>query len=441
MPYSISSLSFLASLERRRKATEGRVMSRRTALESELLKQVVRFYLDSGDFNGIGLRRLLETHGPDALEIVKILVQKQTLEVISGSWDLPYIKRMPVPAISKQLEVLQPPRTEDVCVYPATKYMKRALPRNCFQNRPFTRLLALGHPQLEPMFFELGVLYRYQSDPRYSFEFRDLAGHIVITDKYYRSREMPVSDKVLIEHFGLGSNPKGERVAVVFLRYLSPLTARHQQHWDSHRVKANCKVESNYYLRSICGQWTDGISVYAALLKEILHINKMCDLIGLPHLFIRDFSDDPPKGFGLLMKPTSEEYFAFVHTLDKLISENLNPRFFEAQGLSLNNDETNERKGTLSLLKDWLTKRIRLEDADGPAKIVAPLRQVRKERQPRAHSVVPDDFSRKYQRRKQELIKDVYISISNVRILFQTHPDARNYEFPESLDPKNIVSY
>jgi hypothetical protein len=416
-------------------------MSRRIALESELVKEVVQHYLNSGDFNGVGLFALVQGRDPEALDTVRNLVQRNILEIVSEKWDFPVIKRTAGRDISAQLEVLQPGNLTAICVYPTVKCMLRALPRSYAGNRPFRRLLALGHPQLEPMFFELGVLHRYQADPRYIFDFKDLAGHISITDTHYRSREMPGADKVLVSSFGMGKCPRGGRAVVVFLRYLSPLTSRHQLHWASHRLRGKCRVESNYYRRSVYGEWTKGISVYAAILQEFLHINKMCALIGLPQLFKRDFVDEPPKGFGLLMKTTREEYLAFVHTLDKLISENLNPDFFMAQGISLTDAETGDRKGTLRLLQEWMATKIRMEDSSGVATIMKSLKLVRGERQPRAHAIVRDDFSPKYQAMKEELIRDVYTSIYNIRCFFQTHPAVRTYEFPDALDSKNIASY
>jgi hypothetical protein len=416
-------------------------MSRRSELEGELVEKVAQRYLDSGDFNGVSLAALLKGRGSKALDAVRNLVQQNILEIVAENWDFPYIKRMAARDTSAQLDVLQPDNASTICVYPTVKCMSRALPRSYAGNRPFTRLLALGHPQLEPMFFELGVLHRYRADPRYMFDFKDLAGHISITDKHYRSREMSGADKALVSNFGLGTCPRGGRVVVVFLRYLSPLTSRHQQHWASHRMRGKCKVESNYYRRCVYGEWTKGISVYAAIVQEFLQINKMCALIGLPQLFKRDFVDEPPKGFGLLMKTTREEYLGFAHTLDKLISENLNPDFFAAQGISLIDHEKNERKGSLRLLQDWLTRKIRIEDANGIATIMKPLRRVRGERQPRAHAVLRDDFSPKYQTMKEELIGEAYTSIANIRRFFQTHPAAQSYQFPDALDPHNIVSY
>jgi hypothetical protein len=60
----------------------------------------------------------------------------------------------------------------------------------------------LGHAQLEPIFFRLAVLVRYQSDPRYLFRFDGLSGHISVKEGAFKSRDMDDADKVLLETFG-----------------------------------------------------------------------------------------------------------------------------------------------------------------------------------------------------------------------------------------------
>jgi hypothetical protein len=414
-------------------------MARLSKPARAFLREVVSHYLESHDFNGIPFEHLVHRRTGDAINIVADLVQRGLVEVSSGNWDNPHIKRLPLPQVQDQLAAL---RTGNfVCLYPSIKCMRRAIPRNLHRTKPFTRLLALGHPQLEPMFFELSVLRRYQSDPRYSFEFWGLDGNISLTEEYYRSREVPSADKILIQTFGLASNAKRERLVTVFLRYLSTLSARHQGHWSSHRIRQRgCKVEFNYGRRSIFGEFTDGISVYTALLDEIARINKLCDAIGWPHLFRQDFSDEPPKGFGLLMNTTKQEYLNFAHLLDKIISENLDYDFFDAQNIAPM-EGNNTRKGSLRRLEEWLQRDIHIEGENGAATILAPLRAARKARQPTAHSVVIDEFSPKYQRLKEELVTNVYVAIWNVRLLIQTHPRAAGFETHREPDPGDIVVY
>ena len=425
-----------------------------------LLNRIIDFYLNSSDFNGIRVNVILGDSGPDALKTLKKLVERGLVEVYSSEYDNPHIKRLSALSIPQQLRFLDAADGEEqVCLFPSVKTMRRRVPSNKYRTKPFSRFLALGHPQLEPLFFQLGVLGRYQSDPRYIFGFDNLGGHISVKTAHYKGREMAEADKVGLETFGLGTSPKGHRVIVTFPRYLASMSSRHQQHWDSYRVHGKSTIERNYALRGIWGQWTDGVSVYDALLAEVFHINQMCQLIGLPRLFRRDYSretrgdedDSPlyePKGFGLLLVPTKKHFLEFAQILDKIISENLNADFFAAQHLKLEEKNTKEngevvavQKGTLRLLEEWLTKYIRIEGEDGPAKVIAPFKDVRKLRQTPAHKFVDDEFSIKYQDKKQQLITEVYRSVSNIRMFFQTHPKAQAYQFPDHLKPEHLVVF
>jgi hypothetical protein len=435
-------------------------MPTRVSKATAVLNRIVEFYLSSHDFNGIRANVLLEGLEPDPLETLKKLVSRGLVEVYSSAYDNPYIKRLPALSIPQQLGFLESADGEaHVCLFPSVKAMRRRLPSSKYRTKPFSRFLALGHAQLEPVFFQFGVLGRYQSDPRYIFRFDGLDGHISVKTADYKGRGMPEADKVGLETFGLGTSEKGHRVIVTFPRYLSTISSRHQQHWDSYRVRGKSTMEMNYGLRALWGEWTEGVSVYDALLAELFHINKMCQLIAVPNLFRRDYSRetrsedsdsplDEPKGFGLLMVPTKKHFLEFAQVLDKIIAENLNSDFFAAQHLELeekatrrNGDVLVTQKGTLRLLEEWLTKYIRIEGESGPAIIVAPLKEVRKLRQSPAHKFVDDEFSIQYQDKKQKLIADVYRSVSNIRRFFQTHPKASNYNFPDHLKPEHLVIF
>jgi hypothetical protein len=435
-------------------------MPTRVSKATAVLNRIVEFYLSSHDFNGIRANVLLGNTEPDTLETLKKLVNLGFVEVYSSAYDNPYIKRLPALSIPQQLGFLESTKGEThVCIFPSVKTMRHRLPSSKYRTKPFSRFLALGHAQLEPVFFQFGVLSRYQSDPRYIFRFDGLDGHISVKTADYKGRGMPKADKVGLETVGLGTSAKGHRVIVTFPRYLSSMSSRHQQHWDSYRARGEAKMEMNYGLRALWGEWTEGVSIYDALLGEIFHINQMCRLIGVPDLFRRDYSRetrsenddsplDEPKGFGLLMVPTKKRFLEFAQVLDKIIAENLNLDFFAAQHLELeektarrNGDVVVTQKGTLRLLEEWLRKYIRIEGENGSAIIVAPLKQVRKLRQSPAHKFVNDEFSIQYQDRKQKLIADVYRSVSNIRRFFQTHPKASSYKFPDHIKPENLVVF
>jgi hypothetical protein len=164
-------------------------MSRRVSKTTTLLNRIIDFYLNSSDFNGIRANVILEDSGPDSLETLKKLVARGLVEVYSSAYDNPYIKRLPALSISQQLGFLEAANGEEhVCLFPSVKTMRRRLPSNKYRTKPFSRFLALGHAQLEPVFFQLGVLGRYQSDPRYIFNFNGLDGHISVKADAPRTR-------------------------------------------------------------------------------------------------------------------------------------------------------------------------------------------------------------------------------------------------------------
>ena len=133
-------------------------MFRRTHLESKLLEEIVNYYLKSRDFNGIPLDLLLKNQNREGIDVLKRLVRNGLVEVISDAWDNPCIKRLPARKITKQIEVLEIKPAEPAFLYPTKKHMRTVIDPRFYQDRPFTRLLALANPQIEPMFFELRAL-------------------------------------------------------------------------------------------------------------------------------------------------------------------------------------------------------------------------------------------------------------------------------------------
>ena len=88
----------------------------------------------------------------------------------------------------------------------------------------------------------------------------------------------------------------------------------------------------------------------------------------------------------------------FVHLLDKMLSENMNKRFFTGD---VPLEETIHRRdgrievrqrGTLTVLDEWLHKTVRFQDEAPYRAIIGPLRQIRKLRQRPAHAVLRDDY-------------------------------------------------
>src|SRR5713226_7850985 len=97
----------------------------RTPLGSLLLKEIADSYVNSSDFNGRSLDNVLRER-PGALETLKTLVSSGLVEVYSGEYDNPHIKRLHALSVEQQLRFLTGTNAEaSVCLYPSIKYMRR----------------------------------------------------------------------------------------------------------------------------------------------------------------------------------------------------------------------------------------------------------------------------------------------------------------------------
>ncbi len=87
-------------------------------------------------------------------------------------------------------------------------------------------------------------------------------------------------------------------------------------------------MDKDYFAGSFLGKFTKGRSIYEAFLEEEKQINLLSRIIGKPPLFKKEYEFIPH--FSVLPRPTVRYYNAFIHLLDKLISENINKKFLKA---------------------------------------------------------------------------------------------------------------
>lgn len=339
--------------------------------------------------------------------------------------------------------------TESICAYPTTAVLQAVVDLTEYNDRPFAKRLALGEPQLlPPLYFDLTVLETYYNDPRYHFEFYDYGGSIGISSEHYESEDTAEKDKVVLQRFGLGYDEKGNRVAVGFLRDLSRLSPEHQLVWSTFLRTDNCKMVDDYYRTNILGEWIEGNSVYSAFLQEQIVINEMAQLMGRPPLFRKTFDERRPKEFSTFLRPTSKNYQNFIHVLDKLLSDNMNKEFFgndvPLEDRIERRDGTFEvrKRATLSLLEDWLRKRVRLKDDTVFDETMRPLKEVRELRSKGpAHRLQEDRYDREYHRKQDELMKRVYGALRTLRLMLAIHPRSRECKVPEWLYEGRIKVY
>jgi hypothetical protein len=361
----------------------------------------------------------------------------------------PYILRIPQPDTQRQIALMKSEALHTFCVYPSAKILVNRKDLGSFADKPFTRRLALGEAQLIPVFFELSVLEAYYRDPRYHFHYGDMDGRIVITDKAFRSAQVDDRDKILLDTFGIGYDECRNRVVIAYLRYLSILSPEHQQIWNAHVVRCPCVMNSDYERATLYGVWPEHHSAYQAFLAEMVEINKLSVVINKPSLFRDDFSAGRPLGLHPMLRPTGRNLQEFVHLLDKMLSENVDRDFFK-NDIPL--EEEHQRgdgkiqvvpRGTLALLKDWISTRYRDADgADVSDEIVESFKRIRKLRQKPAHEIQQDNFDIALPGQQDKLLLDVLQALQKLRWVLMSHPVVRGkYKPPDWLDGDKIVMY
>ena len=160
---------------------------------------VASFFLESGDFNGIPFEALAQKLRLSADELDQAL--KSALA--SGEVELsfasktgnPHIKRLPSEPVEVQIGLLGTVDTRGICVYPNPSTMSIVIGQE-YDDRPYTKRLALVEAQLIPCFFELAIFERYFRDPRFECWFGDSNGNVTIGDNAYLSDETQEKDKV-----------------------------------------------------------------------------------------------------------------------------------------------------------------------------------------------------------------------------------------------------
>lgn len=412
-------------------------------IESKILQEIVEFFVNSHDFNGIPLHTLAATLtlNENQLKIALANLIRDDKISINFDSDNPHILRRPALAIEDQLDKFADPDFIYTCAYPTTAVLTKRVKRAKYKGRPFSLRLAHGEPQLFFVSFDLSVLEMYRNDPRYSYSNNDIGGSISIHDDV----GVLERDQVFLQTFGFSYDANYNRAVAVFLRYLAHLSPEHQQIWAAKVLEGDYKLHPDYFGSTILGEWYEGISVFEALLEELHVINEMCNLIGRPTLFRSEFREGKkPKEFSFLIRPTLDEFNSFIHTLDKVISENLRKEFFlsdipfEREEIRRDGKIVVSQKGTIQLLDDWLKLKFRTNDPTPLVEMIDTFKEIRKLRQKPAHAANEDIFDQKYYHQQRDIIKRVYVAVSTLREIFSKHPQAREYKIPDCLKTGTI---
>ena len=393
-----------------------------TCRELELIENVVKRYLESGDFNGYRVTPDLDA------ELIRSLIADGKLELhCEDRHPNPSIRAFPAEEIREQIGKIH---HVDGCLYPTPEYLKEHVPTD--PERPFTTMLARGAAQLEFRAFDLSVLEFYRNDPRYYYNTDDINGTISVRDEHSELRE---SDKVFLQTFGYCYDEDTNRAVAVFLKYLHGLTPEHQRIWQAKLIDRKHRLHPDYR-RVISGEFRERLSIYDALLSEQQQINLMAEKLDKPPLFRTTYEAScRPKGFGILIRPTQKAYEDFVHMLDKLMSDNLNRDFFKGD-LEVSETATKQSGETLTIpipTIRLLEQRFEGATSSNKAMMLGTFRKIRRLRMQPAHVLLDDDqFDQKFLKDQLALIQDAYFAVRTIRSLFETHLGIE-HEVPEWL--------
>ena len=430
-------------------------------MKKEIEKKVYDFFAESSDFNGIPLRQIsgdLEIEYKNSIDYIKELVQDDKVTIQSSS--NPHIIYSRLYPIDIQLKILEDAKNWTVetkkygevslsfentdypiCLYPSQNSLKNDRNLDEFGEAIYSKALALAEPQLTPRFFEIEVLERYANDPRFDFNFEDYSGRI---SAKYNDNEKPMvrdEDDVFLKTFGLGFDEKDNRLAVVYLRYLSDLTPEHQVYWKNKETFGDCKVLEEYHENTIKGNWSFSYSIFSAFIGEMTCLNNIAQTIFSKPLFRKNYDEDKrPKEFTFFFTPTLKNYNDFVLLLDKMISDNINKDFFKDKVdfydySELHNGMVERKpKGTLRIFEEWLGGIFRAEQNGELKKLFKHLKKIRRERQNPAHRISENEYDKKYIELQKKLINEAYHSIKGLRHIFYQHPKAQDFEIPDWIE-------
>lgn len=390
-------------------------------------------YFSSGDFNGMpiyGLEGIFDIHSEEFKASIRKAIDDEILTArFDGNPHIRAFSKIPKDKILEAFDSSEYP--SHICLYPHEKRLAGSDRLSKYSEAPYELELAKGAGQLDFRTFDLSVLEYYRNDPRYSYHTDFIHGYISITDEYFESDSIPEHDQVLLQTFGFAYDDDLNRYVAVFLRYLANLSPEHQKVWAAKEVKGDIKLHPDYYASSILGSWGSRMSIFRAFTEELRIINKMSDLIGKPTLFRDDYCNETPKEFGFLLRPTQTEFNNFVLLLDKMMSDNINKKFFE-DDVELESEEERDDgkivvrpKGTIHILDSWVNKYFRPTDPTPIKEMIKTFKMIRQLRQKPAHKVNTDSFDQELFKKQREIVIEAYNSVRTLRLILANHPKVR----------------
>ena len=222
-------------------------------MKSDILRVVASYYLDSGDFNGTPIIRLIQEIGVDWNKMwpaLQELIDEDAIGVLFSDLELnTHILRLGFPPKEVQISKLDTDDFFHTCVYPRPGYLHKVVNASRYVGEPYKLCLALGEPQLAYRSFDLSVLEMYRNDPRYLYSADNISGSICVRSEYVESNQIYERDQVLLETFGFAYDENLNRAVASYVRYLADLSPEHQQIWKAKELTGNFKLSRSRFHR------------------------------------------------------------------------------------------------------------------------------------------------------------------------------------------------
>jgi hypothetical protein len=404
-------------------------------LKKHILEQVYDYFVNSKDFNGYSLLgQDFDCTNGELIQYLIELIEEGSVEIIGTS--NPHIKCLDAGSIETQVELINTRSIQDYCIYPTQRFLESHRDTSCFDDRPFSKMLALGKAQLKCRYFNIDILHQYAKDPRYDYSFKDYLGNI------HSSNSVDESEAINLKTFGIGRNGD-DYVIAVFLRDLNSLPALVQQEWRPRMIadSSKCKVIKNFIDNEISGSWYFPRTVFRAIIDEIENLYVLTKHIWGTSIFSNYYNQDDERlrNFNMIVLPTNEYLDEFYRQLEVLTVGNLNLNFFELEEFGLERfTHTQEdgctikkSKGTMQLLKEWLQK-VKPECVEEIHGILNKVRATRSKGG--AHNLLKLHYSKDYYTEQFDISDEVFNALYVLRRIIQSHPNAEGVAIPHDSD-------
>ncbi|PKH42159.1 hypothetical protein SAMN05192575_107148 [Nocardioides alpinus] len=404
----------------------------------DLLKRVTKFFVDSGDFNGLVVGESTKLHENAVGLINDGLVQLVTNTDYVNIHIRPWLRG----DVERQVEELADVAAggNSGCLYPTAKAMAALHPELSDAERPFReRLLQAGGGTLDVAYFELTAVEGYLNDPDFEFVLGDSGFRFA--DAPWLTDDLDYDNLTLLKEAGfaydrtvdpLGPEPI-KRYWAALLCDLAELPPLHQQRIRTYELTNPGPevIPHPIWWRRMMGHWPEHIGPFTRILTEMNAINELWTLAFGADLFT---STVRPQNWGWLLRPSTREWEGFVLTTCKLLLDGISSAGLAAANAPKRNDN-GDSLGSLMRLQELMVRQTAHLELNVP-QALAPLHEVRLERQKPAHKTnqnLRDPLILNHQR---DLLGRLGSAIGCIRYFVMGHPKvlAAEWQPPDLID-------